>query len=231
MTRQLDEARRETERHRQELEAARAYLESILANLSAGVLVFDRRFVLRLHNDGAGTILTEDFSGLLGELLEAWPRQASFARALRDGFAESPGAAWQGQVELARDQRFGAIKADVPLGHTRFAMGEPTEVIETPFMSARFSYDVPLPATDLLEEGEKYTLLLRMLNADGLPVSDMNGRDRFVAFRRDFVAIRCELPHHPVRVLVIAAAGDQQKKGDCTCDVFHHASPLTLSTR
>ncbi len=67
---------------------------------------------------------------------------------------------------------FGAIKADVPLGHTRFAMGEPTEVIETPFMSARFSYDVPLPATDLLEEGEKYTLLLRMLNADGLPVSE-----------------------------------------------------------
>jgi hypothetical protein len=40
MTRQLD-ARRETERHRSELESARGYLESILANLSAGVL-FDR---------------------------------------------------------------------------------------------------------------------------------------------------------------------------------------------
>jgi nitrogen fixation/metabolism regulation signal transduction histidine kinase len=47
MTRQLDDARRETERHRAELESARGYLESILANLSAGVLAFDRRFVLR----------------------------------------------------------------------------------------------------------------------------------------------------------------------------------------
>jgi hypothetical protein len=44
MTRQLDDARRDTERHRAEVESARAYLESILANLSAGVLVFDRRF-------------------------------------------------------------------------------------------------------------------------------------------------------------------------------------------
>jgi nitrogen fixation/metabolism regulation signal transduction histidine kinase len=52
MTRQLDDARRETERHRAELEAARGYLESILANLSTGVLVFDRRFVLRTVNEG-----------------------------------------------------------------------------------------------------------------------------------------------------------------------------------
>ena len=103
MTRQLDEARRDAERHRQELEAARAYLESILANLSAGVLVFDRRFVLRLRNDGAATILGEDFTGLIGEPLEAWQRHAGFARAIRDGFSQSPGNAWQGQVELARD--------------------------------------------------------------------------------------------------------------------------------
>ena len=53
MTRQLDDARRDTERHRAEVESARAYLESILANLSAGVLVFDRRFVLRTVNAGA----------------------------------------------------------------------------------------------------------------------------------------------------------------------------------
>jgi nitrogen fixation/metabolism regulation signal transduction histidine kinase len=103
MTRQLDEARRDAERHRQELEAARAYLESVLANLSAGVLVFDRRFVLRLKNAGAGAILGDDFVGLLGQALESWPRQAAFARALRDGFAGSPESPWQNQLELARD--------------------------------------------------------------------------------------------------------------------------------
>jgi nitrogen fixation/metabolism regulation signal transduction histidine kinase len=40
MTRQLDEARALAERNRAEVEAARAYLESVLANLSAGVLAF-----------------------------------------------------------------------------------------------------------------------------------------------------------------------------------------------
>jgi nitrogen fixation/metabolism regulation signal transduction histidine kinase len=88
MTSQLDEARRDNERHRGELEAARAYLESILASLSAGVLVFDQRFVLRTVNEGALTILADDFTGLLGEATEAWPRQQVLGQAIRDAFAE-----------------------------------------------------------------------------------------------------------------------------------------------
>ncbi|WP_186411622.1 HAMP domain-containing protein, partial [Candidatus Propionivibrio aalborgensis] len=64
MTRQLDEARRDTERHRSAVESARAYLESILANLSAGVLVFDRNFILRTVNEGAKTILDDQFDDL-----------------------------------------------------------------------------------------------------------------------------------------------------------------------
>lgn len=102
MTRQLDDARRETERHRSELESARAYLEEILANLSAGVLAFDARFVLRAVNAGAGTILGEDFVGLSGEPVEAWPRQNLLGRAIRDGFAAHPEEDWQSQIELER---------------------------------------------------------------------------------------------------------------------------------
>lgn len=83
MTRQLDDARRETERHRTEVESARAYLESILANLSAGVLVFDRRFVLRTANEGALNILNNDFKSLLGEAVEAWSRQQVLGRVIR----------------------------------------------------------------------------------------------------------------------------------------------------
>ena len=102
MTRQLADARREADRHRAEVEASRAYLESILANLSAGVMVFDRRFVLRHYNEGASTILSDDLIGLAGETLEAWPRQGTVARAIREGFA---GAAndWQSQLEVPRD--------------------------------------------------------------------------------------------------------------------------------
>ncbi len=102
MTRQLDDARRDTERHRAEVESARAYLESILANLSAGVLVFDRRFMLRTVNQGAQTILADDFTGLLAELVDAWPREQVFGQAIRDSFAEHGGKEWQTQIELER---------------------------------------------------------------------------------------------------------------------------------
>ena len=102
MTRQLDDARRETERHRAELESARGYLESILANLSAGVLVFDRHFVLRTVNEGALTILDDDFVGLIGEQVDHWPRQNALGQFIRDSFAKLKDDEWQGQIELER---------------------------------------------------------------------------------------------------------------------------------
>lgn len=100
MTRQLADARRDTERHRADVESARAYLESILANLSAGVLVFDRRFMLRTVNEGAKTILGEEFTGLLAVTIDAWPRQQVFGQAIRNAFAEHGRREWQTQIEL-----------------------------------------------------------------------------------------------------------------------------------
>ena len=100
MTSQLDEARRDNERHRGELEAARTYLESILANLSAGVLVFDRRFVLRTVNEGALTILADDFAGLLGQPTDLWPRQQVLGQVIQRAFADLNSGEWQEQIEL-----------------------------------------------------------------------------------------------------------------------------------
>ncbi|WP_341743888.1 sensor histidine kinase [Azonexus hydrophilus] len=102
MTRQLDDARRETDRHRGELESARGYLESILANLSAGVLVFDRDFRLRTVNEGALTILDDDFSGLIGLAPESWPRQEMLGGFIRQNFAATGEPEWQAQLELER---------------------------------------------------------------------------------------------------------------------------------
>jgi len=102
MTRQLADAKRDTERHRIEVESARAYLESILASLSAGVLVFDRRFTLRTVNAGAQTILDNDFDGLLGETVSGWSREQVLGRAIRDSFAEHGNKEWQTQIELER---------------------------------------------------------------------------------------------------------------------------------
>ncbi|WP_226441802.1 sensor histidine kinase [Quatrionicoccus australiensis] len=102
MTRQLNEARHETERHRGELESARGYLESILANLSAGVLVFDRHFVLRTVNEGALTVLNDDFTGLIGEAVENWPRQSIMGECIRTHFSATDEVEWQAQLELER---------------------------------------------------------------------------------------------------------------------------------
>ncbi len=102
MTRQLDDARRETERHRAELESARGYLESILANLSAGVLVFDRKFVLRTVNESTLSILSDDFSGLVGVAVDDWPRQHALGQFIREHFATTEETEWQAQLELER---------------------------------------------------------------------------------------------------------------------------------
>jgi len=92
MTRQLDDARRETDRHR-------AYLESVLANLSAGVLVFDDDFALKAANRGARAILDDDLGELQGASLIDWPRYRSLADGILAGFRER-GHEWQRQLEM-----------------------------------------------------------------------------------------------------------------------------------
>jgi nitrogen fixation/metabolism regulation signal transduction histidine kinase len=91
MTRQLDEARRETERQR-------AYVESVLTNLSAGVLAFDADFRLRSANRGACAILDDELSGMRDTALEDCVRHTELAAAILDGFRE--GGEWQRQLEL-----------------------------------------------------------------------------------------------------------------------------------
>ena len=91
MTRQLDEARRGMEANRAELETAKAYLENILANLSAGVLVFDRDLHVSISNHGAQTIL--------GTELEA------FARRSRDEFLARGARSWQAELALETSAR------------------------------------------------------------------------------------------------------------------------------
>jgi nitrogen fixation/metabolism regulation signal transduction histidine kinase len=57
MTRQLQDANKATEQNRVRLEAARGYLETILAHLSSGVLAINRNGELRTFNLAASSIL------------------------------------------------------------------------------------------------------------------------------------------------------------------------------
>ena len=54
MTQQLDDARQLADENHRQLEAGKLYLESILANLSAGVIAFDAEWQLRASNISAG---------------------------------------------------------------------------------------------------------------------------------------------------------------------------------
>jgi nitrogen fixation/metabolism regulation signal transduction histidine kinase len=99
MTRQLDDARRETERHRTATESARAYLESVLGNLSAGVITFDNNYIMRAANLGAVGILRSDLTTVENLPLMEWPIHRQFCEALLEGFRDHKGD-WQQQVEI-----------------------------------------------------------------------------------------------------------------------------------
>ncbi|MFT0532723.1 ATP-binding protein [Castellaniella hirudinis] len=105
MTRQLDEARRMVDRHRHQLEQSNLYLETVLSNLSSGVLVFDGAFRLTLFNHGAQAILHLDLRTCQGRPLETIEGALAFAALIRQAFAahdavESTRPYWQQQFEI-----------------------------------------------------------------------------------------------------------------------------------
>ena len=103
MTLQLAEAGAQAERHQAALTQAKAYLESLLANLSAGVLAFDEEQNLRAANHSAGTILGIDFAPLLGVASLRWPATApglaELGREIATAFEGASGVEWEKQVE------------------------------------------------------------------------------------------------------------------------------------
>src|SRR5258706_6785711 len=100
MTQQLGEAQRAAQLNQAQLETAKAYLESILANLSAGVLVFDEALVLRIANSGAARILHEDLAPLVDVNLRDWRALPEFADMLKSELGQRKEASWQQQVAM-----------------------------------------------------------------------------------------------------------------------------------
>ena len=111
MTRQLSEARASAERNRAALSNAKAYLESVLANMSAGVMVLDSQFRLVTCNESVERILLIDFDAHIGKPLSSIDGLDPMANAITKAFSEqraqSAGDApsdlhWQKQIEVPR---------------------------------------------------------------------------------------------------------------------------------
>ena len=103
MTLQLAEARAQAERHQAALAQAKAYLESVLANLSAGVLAFDEELNLRAANRSAGELLGVSIAPLIGVAVARWSGPgaglAELGRQIAAAFERAGGAEWEQQVE------------------------------------------------------------------------------------------------------------------------------------
>ncbi|WP_211464997.1 ATP-binding protein [Collimonas silvisoli] len=113
MTRQLYDARASVEKNRSELENAKAYLESVLANMSAGVMVLDGDFRLVTSNQSVERILQYDFSPHIGQPLTIIDGLAHFAEVIINAFSEQNAQFasgkigpellhWQQQIEIPR---------------------------------------------------------------------------------------------------------------------------------
>lgn len=182
MTRQLADAREAVEQRSRQLEAARAYLERLLANLSAGVIVLDEQFHILTANFGAGRILGTSLSNFAGQpLADHVPDLAQqLARAFRDQtLAATPKDSWQLQLQLKRASanseplalliRGSRLPLEIGLGYV-VVFDDITQVISAQRAVAwgevarRLAHEIKNPLTPIQLSAER----LRMKLADAL---------------------------------------------------------------
>ena len=107
MTQQLEEAQAAAQHNQQAVESARAHLESILANLSSGVLVFDDQLVLSKANRSAEQILQIPMISLDGSIIEGCvnnePQLDALIDEIKAGFNSGETGVWQRQLTRSDD--------------------------------------------------------------------------------------------------------------------------------
>ncbi|MCB1981873.1 MAG: HAMP domain-containing protein [Rhodoferax sp.] len=115
MTQQLADARAQVQRGVAQLEGARMRLQTILDNLTAGVIVLDREGRIDTANPGATRILRLPLASWRGQRLDGRPELQALAGTVAQRFEQlathpEPGERdhWQEAFELAREARAGA---------------------------------------------------------------------------------------------------------------------------
>ncbi len=166
MTRQLDEARQVVESNRLQLETAKARLENILANLSAGVLVFDPELRLSIFNHGAAAILGGELGALTGKALDAWEGFEAFAMPVRDAFAAPGGRSWQLELVLpGSGKTLLARGTPLPSGYV-LVFDDVTQLIQAQRATAwaevarRLAHEIKNPLTPIQLSAERLEMKL-----------------------------------------------------------------------
>lgn len=135
LTRQFNVMTRQLADTRTSLQESKAFLETVLGSLTAGVCIFDKNFNVVSSNPGADRIFGQDLTQIDGRPLSDSPSLIEFEQAIKEGFAtmklavgadsepavsgqQRPAPVWQKQIQLHSTNEF-----ENELGVTLFVRG------------------------------------------------------------------------------------------------------------
>jgi nitrogen fixation/metabolism regulation signal transduction histidine kinase len=187
MTQQVADARTQVQRGVDQLESARTRLQTILDNLSAGVILFSREGVIDTVNPGATRILRQPLQAYAGRPMQEVPELAAFADAVTQRFqnlvaGSEPGEReqWQDSFEL-RPSQHGAITllargAMLPGDARLLVFDDITEVVSAQRAQAwaevarRLAHEIKNPLTPIQLSAERlqHKLASKLEGADQL---------------------------------------------------------------
>lgn len=178
MTQQLSDARILAQRSVAELDSARGHLQTILDNLTAGVIVFDEHGHIDTVNPGATRILRLPLSAYRGRPLSDVPGLETFAASLNERFElyasdPTPGERqqWQESYELQLNpqqepQTLLVRGADLPPDANLIVFDDITEVVSAQRAEAwaevarRVAHEIKNPLTPIQLSAERLQLKL-----------------------------------------------------------------------
>ncbi len=184
MTRQLSDARAEADRNHLQTEQAKAYLESVLANLSSGVAALDHKLRVRAINDAALRILDAAEANLAGKALTEWGAPDSplrqFGEQLAERFIAAEDSDWHAQLEISRPgqaqillARGSRLPMEIQRGYT-LVFDDVSKLIRAERDAAwgevarRLAHEIKNPLTPIQLSAERLQLKL----ADKLPETE-----------------------------------------------------------
>ncbi len=187
MTQELLDARLAVQRSIGQVDAARANLQTLLDNLSAGVVVLDARQRLVSANPGATRILRAPMAEYIGQGMQAVPGLHGFAEFVQQQFdrfladpAQQEGQHWQQSVDLhpgvgatapSESQRPGltliARGALLPSGEQLLVFDDVSEIISAQRAQAwaevarRLAHEIKNPLTPIQLAAERLAMKLQ----------------------------------------------------------------------
>ena len=190
MTQQLADARAAVDSSMREVDAARAHLQTILDNLTAGVIVLDRHGAIQSANPGATRILRAPLAASTGRPLGSLPALEGFAADVSTQFSEFEGERlehglenWQKSFELY-GQGGGSLANDavtliargaaLPGGQRLLVFDDISEIVSAQRAQAwgevarRLAHEIKNPLTPIQLSAERLEHKL----ADKLPAAD-----------------------------------------------------------